>query len=131
MAIKPQTRRTKPATSYRRRRPSKPSKPRRRPSAGLLDPGLSIRIAIDPPLADNEQPVVLTPSAGDVLITEASTTHAIVTNQTDRIAAYMFTIAPRLLIQAAAVPWKRVARDLGTAIERSGLLDRFARLLGR
>ena len=128
MAQPTKRRPTKPATNGYRRRPAKP---RRRPRAGLLDPGVSIRIAIDPPLQDNEQPVVATPNAGDVLITEASTTHAIVSNQTDRIVAYMFAIAPKVLVQAASVPWKRVARDLGTAIERSGILDRFARLLGR
>ena len=88
-------------------------------------------IPIDPPLRDFEQPVVITPNAGDVLLQDVSLTHATVVNQTDRIVAYAFTVAPRLLVKAATVPWSRVVRDLGQAVKNSGLLERFSRLLGR
>lgn len=103
----------------------------RRSTGGLLDPGQSIVIPIDPPLRDFEQPVVITPNAGDVLLQDASLTHATVANQTDRIVAYAFTVAPRLLVKAATVPWGRVVRDLGQAVKNSGLLERFSRLIGR
>jgi hypothetical protein len=105
-------------------------KPRiRRPAAGLLGPHESIVLVIDPPMHEREQPVALTPNAGDILLRDATLDRVTVVNTTDRIVAYMMTVAPKLLIKAATVPWGRVATDLGKAVRESGLLDRFARLL--
>jgi hypothetical protein len=97
--------------------------------AGLLGPGQAIALAIDPPMQPNEQAVALTPNAGDILLIDPALNRVTVQNQTDRVVAYMVTIAPAILVKAAAVPWRRVAGDLGHALQESGLLDRFKRLL--
>ena len=115
----------KAATRVPRRR--KPQ--RRRPAMGLLEPGGSIVLVIDPPLQPHEQPVAMTPNAGDILLRDATLDRVTIVNQTDRVVAYMMTVVPRLLVKAATVPWKRVVTDLGTALQKSGMLDRFARLL--
>jgi hypothetical protein len=100
--------------------------------AGLLQPGGSIVLVIDPPLRPHEQPVAVTPNAGDILLRDATLDRVTIVNQTDdRVVAYLMTVVPRVLVKAAAVPWKRVAADLGTAIQNSGVLDRFAQLFGK
>jgi hypothetical protein len=86
---------------------------------------------IDPPLRAHEQPVALTPNAGDILLRDATLDRVTVVNQTDRVVAYLLAIVPRVLVKAATVPWKRVAADLGTAVRNSGVLDRFAQLFGK
>jgi hypothetical protein len=108
---------------YRRKRP------RRRPVAGLLEPRQALVLAIDPPLRDNEQPVALTPNAGDIMLRDAAPDRVTIVNTTDRIVAYLMTVAPKLLIKAATVPWQRVITDLSQAVRNSGVLDRFAQLL--
>lgn len=96
---------------------------------GLLGPRQTVTLTIDPPLSDTEQPVLITPKAGDVLIQSAQVDQVIVANQTDRIAAFGVTIVPRLLVQAAVIPWKRVVRDLGAAVKESGVIDQLRGLL--
>jgi hypothetical protein len=97
--------------------------------AGLLAPGQSIVLVIDPPMLAYEQPVALTPNAGDILLRDATRERVTITNQSDeRVVAYVMTIVPRVLVKAATVPWKRVLADLGTAVQQSGVLDRFAQL---
>lgn len=102
---------------------------RRRPIAGLLEPGQSLVLVIDPPLRDSEQPVALTPNAGDILLRDATASRVTVVNTTDRVVAYLMTVAPKLLVKAATVPWQRVITDLRQAVRNSGVLDRFAQLL--
>lgn len=101
---------------------------RRRPIAGLLEPGQVLVLVIDPPLSDHEQPVAFTPNAGDVLLREATRDRVTIVNTTDRIVAYLLTTAPKLLVKAATIPWKRVVTDLRQAVRNSGLLERFAQL---
>jgi hypothetical protein len=97
--------------------------------AGFLQPGGSIVLVIEPPLRSHEQPVALTPNAGDVLLLNATLDHVTIVNQSnERVVAYLVTIVPRLFVKAATVPWKRVAADLGTAVRNSGVLDRLAQL---
>lgn len=116
---------TKQSVYRRRPRP----RPRRRPIAGLLEPGQAIALMIDPPLRPNEQPVALTPNAGDILLRDASAERVTVVNQTDRVVAYLLTVVPSVVVKAAMVPWRRVIADLGQAVKNSGVLDRFAALL--
>lgn len=85
-------------------------------------------LTVDPPLAEGEQPVLITPKAGDVLMTDVQVGHITVANQTDRIAAFGITIVPRVLVRAATLPWKQVARDLRDAVQESGVLDQLRRL---
>ncbi len=84
---------------------------------------------IDPPLQDHEQPLALTPNAGDILLRDATLDRVTIVNTTDRIVAYLLTVVPRVLVKAAMVPWKRVISDLGQAVRNSGVLDKFAQLL--
>lgn len=102
---------------------------RRRPIAGLLEPGQAIVLVIDPPMGPNEQPVALTPNAGDILMRDVTLNRVTVVNTTDRIVAYLLTVVPKLLVRAAMVPWKRVINDLSQAVKNSGVLDRFAQLI--
>lgn len=111
-------------TVYRRRR-----KVRRRPTAGLLEPHQTIVLPIDPPLQENEQPLAVTPNAGDLLMRDVTLTQVVLVNTTDRVVAYMMTVVPRALVKLAMVPWRRVVADLGQAVKNSGILDRFAYLL--
>ncbi len=111
--------------TYRRRKASA----WRRPAGGLLGPGEAIVLVIDPPMGPNEQPVALTPNAGDIILLDAQPDRVTVHNQTDRVVAYLMSVVPRTLVKAATVPWKRIVTDLGTAVRKSGLLDRFAQLL--
>ena len=101
----------------------------RRPIAGLLEPGQAIVLVIDPPMTVHEQPVVMTPNGGDILLLDAELDRVTIQNQTDRVVAYLMTVVPRVLVKAATVPWKRIAADLGHAVRESGVLDRFARML--
>lgn len=101
----------------------------RRPAGGLLGPGEAIVLVIEPPMGPNEQPVAITPNAGDIILLDAQPDRVTVHNQTDRVVAYMMSVVPSMLVKAATVPWKRIASDLGTAVRKSGLLDRFAQLL--
>lgn len=80
-------------------------------------------------MGPNEQPVALTPNAGDIILLDAQADRVTVQNQTDRVVAYMMSVVPSVLVKAATVPWKRIAADLGHAVRESGILDRFARLL--
>jgi len=96
---------------------------------GLLGPGEAIVLVIEPPMGPNEQPVALTPNAGDIVLLDAQPDRVTVHNPTDRVVAYMMSVVPSMLVKAATVPWKRIASDLGTAVRKSGLLDRFAQLL--
>ena len=80
-------------------------------------------------MGPNEQPIAVTPNAGDIILLDAQPDCVTVQNQTDRVVAYMMSVVPTVLVKAATVPWKRIASDLGTAVKKSGLLDRFARLL--
>lgn len=84
---------------------------------------------IDPPMRSGEQPVALTPNAGDILLLDASLDRVAVQNQTDRVVAYLVLVAPSTLVKAATVPWKRIASDIGQAVRESGVLQRLARLL--
>ena len=113
---------------YRRRRGGG-KRPWRRPVAGLLEPGQTIVHTLDPPLAVNEQPIALTPNAGDIMLIDPALDRVTIQNQTDRVVAYMVTVVPSLVVKAAMVPWRRVATDLGHAVRESGLLDQFKRLL--
>jgi hypothetical protein len=97
--------------------------------AGLLEPGQAIVLVIDPPMTAHEQPIAVTPNGGDILLLDAELDRVTIRNQTDRVVAYMMTVVPRVLVKAAMVPWKRVAADLSQAVRKSGVLDRFARLL--
>ena len=110
---------------YRRR---KPARPRRRPVAGLLEPRQTLMVTIDPPLEAHEQPVALTPNGGDIMLLDATVDSVTVRNETDRVVAYVVAVAPRVLVKAASMPWKRIASDLGHAFRESGMLERFARL---
>ncbi|MDB4955847.1 MAG: hypothetical protein JWO36_3416 [Myxococcales bacterium] len=96
---------------------------------GLLRPGEALVLVIEPPMGPNEQPVALTPNAGDIILLDAQPGRVTVHNQTDRVVAYMMSVVPSMLVKAATVPWRRIASDLGHAVRESGLLDRFARLL--
>lgn len=118
-----------PAKLVTRRRVYRRKPRRRRPVAGLLEPRQVLVLPIDPPLRDNEQPVALTPNAGDVLLRDAAPDRVTIVNTTDRIVAYLMTAAPRVLVKVASVPWQRVINDLSTAVRNSGVLDRFAHLL--
>lgn len=80
-------------------------------------------------MGPNEQPVALTPNAGDIILLDACPDRVTVHNQTDRVVAYMMSVVPSVLVKAATVPWKRIASDLGHAVRESGLLDRFRALL--
>ena len=102
---------------------------RRRPIAGLLEPGQTIVLTIDPPLRAHEQPLALTPNAGDIYLRDATQDRVTIVNTTDRIVAYLMTVVPRVLVKAATVPWPRVIADLGQAVRNSGVLDRFAQLI--
>lgn len=113
--------------AYRRRKASK--RPWRRPVAGLLEPGQAIVLVIDPPMGPAEQPVALTPNAGDIILLDAMADRVTIQNRTDRVVAYLMTVAPRVLVKAATVPWKRIVSDLGQAVRESGVLERFARML--
>lgn len=86
-------------------------------------------LAIDPPLAPHEQPIALTPNAGDLILLDARLDRVTVQNETDRIVAYLVTVVPRALVKAATMPWKQLVIDLGKAVHESGMLERFARLL--
>lgn len=121
---------TSPPTSSGTDRPYRRRKVRtwRRPVAGLLEPGQALVLVIEPPMQANEQPVVLTPNAGDIILLDAQTDRVTVKNQTDRVVAYMVSVVPSVLVKAASVPWKRIVSDLGTAVRESGVLDRFARM---
>ena len=112
------------ATRVYRRKPR-----RRRPIAGLLEPGQTIVLTIDPPLRAHEQPLALTPNAGDIYLRDATQDRVTIVNTTDRIVAYLMTVVPRVLVKAATVPWPRVIADLGQAVRNSGVLDRFAQLI--
>lgn len=90
-----------------------------------------VTLTIHPPLAEHEQPVLITPKAGDVLIQEAGLDFVTVANQTDRISAFGLTVVPRVLVQAAAIPWGRVMRDLGSAVKESGVMDQLKQFLTR
>jgi hypothetical protein len=92
-----------------------------------LGPQQVVTLTVDPPFSPREQPVLFTPKAGDVLITAATENSVTVANQTDRIAAFMVAIVPRLAVQVATMPWRRVVRDLGTAVQESGVLDQIKR----
>jgi len=89
-------------------------------------------LVIDPPCGPDEQPVALTPNAGDILLRDATFDRVTIVNTTDdRVVAYLMTVVPSFVVKAAMVPWRRVAADLGQAIKNSGILDRFAALLQR
>lgn len=120
---------TTTGATKRRRRTYRRRAPRRRPVAGLLEPRQVLRIAIDPPLRPHEQPVAVTPNAGDIILLDATQEQVSIRNETDRVVAYLVAIVPRAFVKAATVPWKRIASDLGTAVRESGVLARFARLL--
>lgn len=114
---------------YRRTKAKKqPAQPRRRPIAGLLQPGEVRSIALEPPLGDAEQAVLLTPNVGDVVLQPGSVDHVVVANQTGRIAAYLVTTAPRALVKLAAVPWAQVFGDVGEAVAESGVVERVRQL---
>jgi len=119
------------AVPQTRLRPA-PTPPRILPyPGGLLGPHQVVTLTINPPLGDHEQPVLVTPKAGDVLIQEAGLDSVIIANQTDRSAAFVVTAAPRVLVRAAAVPWGQVFRDLGAAVQESGVLDQLKGLFRR
>jgi len=120
-------------------RSARPAQPRPAPSptriqpypGGLLGPRQVVTLTIDPPLADHEQPVLITPKAGDVLIQEAGVDYVVIANQTDRISAFGLTVLPRVVVRAAAVPWGQVARDLGNAVKESGVIDQLKQFFTR
>jgi len=103
----------------------------RRPVGGLIGPRQSVVLAIDPPLRPNEQPVAVSPNAGDIMMRDVTTSTVTISNETDRVVAYLMTVVPRFFVKAAMVPWRRVAADLGQALKNSGVLERFARFLNR
>lgn len=94
---------------------------------GLLGPRQAVTLTIDPPMTDDERPVVVTPKAGDVLIIESFPDQITVANQTDRITVFGAAIVPRLAVQAAALPWRRIVSDLRAAVGESGILDQIRR----
>lgn len=97
----------------------------------MLGPRQVVTLTIHPPLAEHEQPVLITPQAGDVLIQEAGLDFVTVANQADRISAFGVTVLPRMVVRAATLPWGQIARDLGDAVKASGVVDQFKQLLGR
>lgn len=109
---------------YRR----KSARPRKRFSTGLLQPGQSFVFTIEPPLASHEQPVLFTPNAGDVLLTDARPNQVTVVSHTNRVAAYAVCVAPRMLVKTLTVPWGRVFADLGEAVDESGLAGKLKSL---
>ena len=96
---------------------------------GLLGPGQTFVVAIEPPLEANEEPVVLTPNVADILMQDVQPDRVTLVNCSNRVVGYVTTVVPSVLVKAALVPWKRVIADLGTAVREGGLLERFAQLL--
>ncbi len=82
-------------------------------------------------MTDREQPLLVTPHAGDVTFTNATLVTVDVTNHTDRIAAYVITVVPRSVVKVVSLPWAKIARDVGEAVQQSGVLGAVQRLFGR
>jgi hypothetical protein len=110
---------------YRRRKQSS-----RRPAAGLLQPRQRLAVVISPPLQPHEQPVVLTPNAGDIALINAADHQVLIHNQTDRIVGYVVAIVPRAVVQIATLPWRKIASDIGQAFRENAVLQRLLRKRG-
>jgi hypothetical protein len=100
-------------------------------AGGILAPHQEFTVVLDPPMKPNEQPIVITPQPGDILLRNVVPESATVVNQTDRIVAYFLTVIPTIYVQAAKVPWMRVIADVGYAVRNSGLLEQIGQLFSR
>ncbi len=126
MTMKAASRKTSAGTRYRRRKPGA----RRKPMAGLLEPGASVVHTIEPPMRPNEQPVILASNSQDVLMHDIQANRVTVINRANRAAGYVLWIVPSVLVRAAMVPWGRVIGDLGRAVRDTGILAQIKQLFG-
>lgn len=103
-----------------------------RPKAlyGLLQPREVKQLLLSSSMTDTQQAAVMTPRAGDVQLIASSFTEVTVENQTDRIAAYVVVVVPKVAVKLATVPWGAVVRDVGMALDDSGILERVKQLFG-
>jgi hypothetical protein len=115
------------AKQYRRKEPQK----QKRMAGGILAPRQEFVVALDPPMKPNEQPVVITPQPGDILLRDVTPESVTVVNYTDRIVAYFLTVVPSIYVQAAQVPWVRVFTDVGHALRNSNLLEQINNFFSR
>jgi hypothetical protein len=100
-------------------------------AGGILAPRQEFVVMLDPPMKPNEQPVVITPQPGDILLRDVTPESVTVVNYTDRIVAYFLTVVPSIYVQAAQVPWVRVFTDVGHALRNSNLLEQINNFFSR
>jgi hypothetical protein len=101
----------------------------RRPKIGVVAPGETVVVVIDPPM-NNEQPMLLTPDSRDVMLTEIQPDAVHITNvNPTRIIGYALLIVPAIIANAAVLPWRKIATDIGHALTREGgMFDQLRRM---
>jgi hypothetical protein len=104
------------------------SKKRRAPQAGGLAPHQLITLMIDPPIAQNEQPVLLTPNPPDLLMDVVNPSSVTLTNQTDHLVGYLFMVVPVMVTKLAMLPWAKI---IAAAKQPDALAAGFQRFLRR
>jgi len=117
-----------PRRRWRRRRTVRSAwRLARRPDVGIIPPGQTITIVIDPPMQAHEQPAVFTPNALDLLLQDVQPERAVLANQTDRVVGYVFLVVPASITRIAALPWSQIFTYMR---QEGGLFDQLKQLFG-
>jgi hypothetical protein len=87
-------------------------RPRRTVVPGLIPPGQTIVLRIDPPLVTGEHPVVLSANAGGVLMKTMEHDHVSVENLTDAPMVVLLLVVPTFLVKAASTDWTRILAEV-------------------
>ena len=99
---------------------------------GVIEPGGYVIVDVKPPIKDNERPMVLTPDSRDLLLENVAPAAVQIRNLNGiRIVGYVLVIVPSIVANAAVLPWRKIATDLGHAINKEGgVIDQIKRLFG-
>lgn len=79
----------------------------RKPIFGVVPPGRSQRISVDPPVDPHERPLILGQVGAFKVETVEDSTAIVLTNLTDVWVSFVLFIVPSFIAGAAVFPWRQ------------------------
>jgi hypothetical protein len=101
------------------------------PIPGVIGPREQVRLNLDPPLADNERPILLSPYSNVIDMEFTDPGVVVLTSRANGPAFFVCLVAPASLSAIAMIPWRDLPRLLPTLIPQIPWGQIVAELAGR
>ena len=104
---------------------------KRPPKSGTIPPNGVAHLKVQPPIDDDETPVVLSQQPQDVVIKSYTEDTVVVENRSNQPLPCMMFIIPTVVADAIKLPWQQGAHMLFDAYGRDVLSNIFSKLLDK